>query len=344
MDSFYDEVVERLNDELNRRALKQADLITLCQSVGMPVTQSSISKIFSGKAKPNLYQSAAICKALNISLDFFAWGKDSHCEDFCNPHDSEKLCVSGPELEYYKGFFHFYYLSTASNEDKILHGKLNIEEDNEFYVLNMALDTGEIELQGEPIIKEYKGRILISSALALGAAYLIFKSTLIGEICMICLRHRSYTVKNAECRIGLALTMGAGDVKDPTVHRCLLTRDDLDTNLLEDLRPWLGMISNDISIEKDKFEKIIKEMAVKYPKTKTEFEKTSKYAVFKEVVALSVDELKKHLSVDKNELADFLTMLYQGENAFPNYKVSQSDDMQFFEKMTTVQARKVIHP
>lgn len=340
MDFFYDGVTERLNDELDKRALKQAELIALCQSAGMPVNQSSISKILSGKAKPNLYQLAAISKALNISLDFFIWGKDICCEDFCNSHGSEKLCVSGQELEYYQGLFHFYYLSTASNEDKVLHGRLNIVEDGGFYALNMELDTGETRFKGEPIIKEYKGRVLVSSALALGAVYLIFKSEYIGEICMICLRHRSYTVKNAECRVGLALTMGAGDVKDPTVHRCLLARDDLDTSFLEELRPWLGMIGNDISIEKDKFEKIIKEMVIKYPKTKAEFERTSKYAVSKEVVALSVDELKKRLSLEKNEFVDFLTMLYWEADAIPNYKISQTDDMQFFEKLTAVRAQK----
>lgn len=66
-----------------------------------------------------------------------------------------------------------------------------------------------------------KGCILVSATL--GVAYFIFKNEMIGEMCMICLRHKVYKVKVMECRVGLA------------VHRCLILREKLNNDQLKGL-------------------------------------------------------------------------------------------------------------
>ena len=131
----------------------------------MPISQSDMSKIFSGKKVPNLYQCAAVCKALNMSMDFLVWGEDGHREDFCDTHNAETLHDTGRELKWYLGEYSFYYLSTASSEDKILKGELTIEQGKEFCIARMIINIDKRNEQGEWVYKEYSGRILVSSSL-----------------------------------------------------------------------------------------------------------------------------------------------------------------------------------
>lgn len=136
----------------------------------MPISQSDMSKIFSGKKVPNLYQCAAVCKALNMSMDFLVWGEDGHREDFCDTHNAETLHDTGRELKWYLGEYSFYYLSTASSEDKILKGELTIEQGKEFCIARMIINIDKRNEQGEWVYKEYSGRILVSSSLG-GISY-----------------------------------------------------------------------------------------------------------------------------------------------------------------------------
>lgn len=338
MDKFNKQVIDRVVEELKKRNIEQKELILACKKVGMPISQPDISKIYSAKKSINIYQLTAVCKVLNKPMEFFVMEEDRQRKDFCDPRGAQALVDSGSEVETYKGCFHFYYLSTALGEDKILHGILVIDEKCGYYELGLTLDTGTKDRQGETIIKEYTGRILVSSAL--GGAYLIFKSHAIGEVSMICIRHRNYSVKDMECRIGLVLTISAGEAKEPTAHRCLLIRNELNKDILEEMRPWLRMVSKRICINKDKLEKILTEVASKYPDCQDEIEKIRRTPSVDEV-ELYVDTMKNQLSMKKEEFSYLLSLLYGAANTSENYNVSQFDDVQFYEKLKTVQAFEV---
>ncbi len=329
-------VTERIVKELKQRGIKQVELLKLCESarIRMPISQPDISKIYSGKKTLSLYQFAAVCKVLDMPMDYFVWGEDGNRDDFCNPHDSANLHDSGDELKCYVGQYHLYYLSTAQGEEKILKGVLNIAQEKEFGQVRLEIDTGEVNRRGIQIQKVYEGRILVSSSL--GAAYLIFKNESIGEMCMMCLRHRNYSVKDMECRIGLALTMSAGELKEPTAHRCLVLRDFLDGKQLEELRSWLKLISDSFSIERDLLEKIIEQVKEKHPDYASQLDRVQKSASPKIMSELSSEVLRRQLLLGRNEFVDFLTRLYEQADVNKNYKVSQFDDIRFYDKINSI--------
>ena len=332
--NFDREVTDRIVSELVRRKIKQVELISMCKDVGMPISQPDISRIFSGKKTLSLYQCAAVCKALEMSVDFFLWGEDRHREDFCNPHDAEALRDIGRELKWYLGEYYFYCLSTAQGEDKILKGKLSVEEKKEFYNLRLVLNTGVKDLRGEWICKEYFGRILVS--LSLGVAYLILKNETIGEICMVCIRHRNYNIQDMECRIGLVLTASAGESKEPAAHKALLVRERLSDEQVENLRPWLKLTDDNIRMESSFFQEVLEEAVQKYPAYANQLKRIKEYTLPKEIVDLSAEVLRRQLPMDRNEFVDFLTSLYEKAEVAKNYKISPLDDVRIYEKIVAM--------
>lgn len=332
-DEFKIKITERVIEELKNVGLTQNEFLRLCDNIGISISQSSLSKIYAGGKIPNLAEMTAISKVVGKSIDYFMWGDDCK-EDFCETHNSV-LHNSGEELEIYKGIYNLYYISTAVGENKLLHGILNVQEGQGVFCLELGIHTGETDKEGNRIIKQYVGRILTCSRL--GAAYLIFKSESIGEMCMICLRHRSYsTMEVAECRVGLALTISAGEKKEPVVHRCVLIREELDKERIEKLRPWLNMINDDIRIEKNKWERLIEDLKKRYNGQVEEIEKMEKYALHKEYMELDAGVLQKQLSTGQQAL-EFLSELYKIADNEKNYIILSDDDIRVYKRIVGVE-------
>lgn len=337
MYKFEKQAIDRLVTEISKRGIKQNQLLAMCNEIGMPISQPDISKICSGGKKLNLYQLASLSKALGKSTDYFVWGEDRHYEDFCDPHGSKVLYDNGEELGCYQGRFHCYFLSTALNEDKLIHGTLDIDQLKESYDVRLSLDTGEKDYRGTPILKKYSGRILVSTALS--GAYLIVKSEILGEICMICLRHRHYSLKEAECRLGLVLTISAGEVKEPVAHRCLLVRDELAKDYQEILSPWLHMIGSDvIRIEVGKLDKILEEASEQYPEFADEIKEIKIHALKKQYIDFSVEMMRRQLPLDNRQFVALLSKLYRVSEKIKSHRISQADDICAYTMYTFIQS------
>lgn len=339
MDKFEKEITEKVVNELKKRKIKQIQLIRLCREAGVAISQPDISKLYSGKKALNMHQFAVICKVLKMPMETFVWtDSERRREDFCSLSHSSMLHDAGRELAYYAGKYYFYYLSTASGEDKILKGELLIEEKGGFYVSNLILDTGAADRQGTKIFKKYVGRILVSSSL--GAAYLIFKNEAIGEICTVCFRHRKYSVKSLECRVGLALTMSAGEEKVPTAHRCLLLYEEISEDQIDELRPWLNLIHDNISIEKDTLQRFLEEEIKRNPQYERQIRYIGETAAVREIAELSIENLHRQLPLDRSSYMGFLSSLYRKACLVRNYKVTQSDDVRFFELINSIHEKE----
>lgn len=65
-----------------------------------------------------------------------------------------------------------------------------------------------------------------------------------GEICNLAFRHRAFFVKEVQCRLGLVLTVSAGEVKRPAVHRIFLSRYPISEDILSKISPILKLDSN----------------------------------------------------------------------------------------------------
>ncbi len=334
MDKFDYTISQRIKEEMNRQNIKQCQLVARCAEIGMSVSQSDISKICSGKKSLSAYQLASISKVLGLPMDYLSWGEDKLREDFCDTHNSETLIdgnKSNKEMDYYAGEFHIYYLSTADGEDKILHGVLYVKEQEGFYCLQLDLNTGIKDINNQFIIKTYCGRILASTSL--GAAYFIVKNEKIGEVCMICIRHRIYNTKQAECRMGLSLTVSAGDSKVPTVHRVLLVRQPLSNQVLENICPFMRMAGNDVYIDGEKFEKLLWETIEENPDKSEELKNLLNYTVKKSFYDISVDVLRKQTSLEREAFARFIARIYREAECPVNYKITPADDLRVYESV-----------
>lgn len=339
---FEKEIAGRILEEMKKRGMKQTQFISHCAELGIKISQPDISKILSGKKAPNLYQLAAFGRGLGVSTDYLLFGHETVREDFCDPHYSEYLSdgSSGKVGSEYEGTFQLIFISTAQAEDKLLQGILTISKEQRVYVAKLKLDTGEQDFQGERLYKEYSGRFLVSSSM--GAAYILLKSEKIGEISMICVRHRNYLLKEVECRLGLFLTASAGDVKEPVAGRVLLFRNtliDRVDELMNRLRPWLYLTDDVIKIEKDK--KIMQEWPDDLMEFKDEFGQILERWQPQCYYELSAEMLRRQLSMNRQQFVSFLGWLYENSEIAANVRITNAEDLKAYEGIRSLKNVKI---
>ena len=343
MKEFEKDVAVRILEEMKKRGMKQTQFISRCAELGIKISQPDISKILSGKKAPNLYQLAAFGRGLGVSTDYLLFGQETIREDFCDPHHSEYLSdgSSGKAGSEYEGTFRLMFISTAQAEDKLLRGILKITK-KRVYEAKLKLDTGEQDPQGERLYKEYSGRFLVSSFM--GVAYILLKSEKIGEISMICVRHRNYLLKEVECRLGLFLTSSAGDVKEPVAGRVLLIRDtlpDCSDELLRRMHPWLLLTDDVIKIEKDRIEKIMLEWPDDLIEFKDEFGQILERWQPKCYYELSAEMLRRQLSMNRQQFVSFLGWLYENSEIAANVRITNAEDLKAYEGIRSLKNAKI---
>ena len=282
---YYKLVAQRINNAMQRKEISQSLLLKKCAENGYSMSQSTLSKILQGTTSISLVNAVQICRVLNedigdmLSMDDHDMVYDGSIE----PDAPSHLVYRGdhPAFRAYLGKYHCYFFSTISNEDRILHGTLELKktESGNRCTAFMALETGKKDEEGEPIQKKYEGNLVISTSM--NAAYCTLMSKKIGEICYFIFRYSQINYEKLMCRLAIAITVSAGDNRLPTAHRMLISRKKLE-NILDDyLSGQLHLNGSDILLEpenvkimredpnmpqwfKDNFDKFISETAIQY--------------------------------------------------------------------------------
>ena len=70
-------------------------------------------------------------------------------------------------------------------------------------------------------MKKYEGQFFASP---LGVAYCVLINNEWKELSLISFRHRTFFLKKVKCRAGLAVTISAGEKKEPVVHKLAIYR------------------------------------------------------------------------------------------------------------------------
>lgn len=70
-EDFSSAVWNRVEELIREKKIKQSQLVLKCMENGMPITQPELSKLYNGTKKINLYELAAISKAIDVPADFF---------------------------------------------------------------------------------------------------------------------------------------------------------------------------------------------------------------------------------------------------------------------------------
>lgn len=237
----------RIKAILQERHISQIELTRLCEEHGYKVSQPEISKLYSGKLQLTLYQLSAFSEVLGISTDYLINEK----EIYRRFQVTGQSLVVQPSDDIFHGYLGSYYTmihSTSPFEDKVLYGKISFSPSKKGDVCEayFELNTGERDTKGKPIIKIYRGQLIISKKMSV--AYCILANEEIGEICMIEFRHRSFVIRKAECRVGLALSASSGESKVPVVQKILLSRYPITEEIQQKILPFLKIESEDVLI------------------------------------------------------------------------------------------------
>lgn len=314
----------RIETLIEERKVKQSQLVQLCKEIGMPVTQPELSKLYSRNKKINIYELTAISKALGVSVDFFVSGVAYHKNSLPNGNVPGKLLCRADDEAFssYFGDYYIYYNATTEQEDSIQCGKMTIYEDEEGYCkVELTINVG-IYLNQEKIVKKYEGHMLITTLLS--GAYIIVRNDSIGELCFMIMRYRPFTVKQVECRILLCLTIGAGESKLPTVHRMLISRNELSAEQIRDSRSYLNLYGNAIRIEKNKALEL--KEALDEGAEKQALENLLNLLPERQYYEVSIELLRRHLHLDREKFAVFIANLLSLAETEPYLKIRETDD------------------
>ena len=267
-EDYCEEIVERIKKILERRGISQG---TLAAKSGLG--QSTVSKFLAGDTRVSLIHIAKICRALEIDpgeiLSLVSAGERKESGNEILETWENDMLICDPSHPAFKGYmrdFEVFFNSTISSENKILHGKLSFQSsgNGRYCSAKLVLNTGKKTIDGTPIQKKYRGKMIIS--LSMSACYCVLTEMEIGEICFIVFNHMFLFNEELACRMACVATVSSGGNKRPTMHRLLLSRKELDMENPESddykfVKGQLLLNTSDILIEKSSYEKMKKEEA-----------------------------------------------------------------------------------
>lgn len=318
--------LEEMRKYLIEAALKQnmsqKEILDKCLEAGYEISQSEISRLFSGTVTLSLYQAIAVADVLGISLDDMAAGRNG--KNDLRLQVEGKNFITNPQSEEFKGYlgkYMVYFQSTSQYEECLLQGTLVFEGDNiqKKCIATLVLDTGQRDREGRKKVKRYSGQVIISNSVS--AVYCILASGEIGELCMLELRFRKFNVQEVACKSGLALTVSAGD-RNPTVHRMLISRKKLDADEAWCLVNMLRMESDTISIPAYVLEMLAKRKP-EYEALISEIDRCQRQEMYELNIRTFID---KRMNEDRKQRLELLAELKKRCNVPWMYQNTADDD------------------
>lgn len=224
-DNIHKAILSQIEHSIKTKNLQQAQVLELCRSKGYTLSQSELSRILAGKVTLGAYQVVALCDSLGLEINEVMQLKQSKVNRIEFSAESFITNPRNREMMPYLGTYSVIFRSTDMQDDKILTGRLFIYEEEEAVCqARLSLDTGEQDMQGDAILKKYRGQFFISKQL--GIAYCLLTNNSWGELCLVEFKHRSFLLKQVESRVGLVLTTSSGEKKQPVIHKMLVYREN----------------------------------------------------------------------------------------------------------------------
>lgn len=320
------EIWDRVKNVIKERNISQINLHKMCMEQGFQVSQPEISKLFSGKLQLTLYQLTAFSEVLKLAPDYLLTGR----ERFHGFSLDDSAFVLNPFDDAFGGYLGSYntvFFSTSPYEEKLMHGNLSFRpsDDGDICEAEFILDTGETDGKKHSLKKKYKGQLIISRRL--GVAYCILVNNKMGEFSVIEFRHRSFLIRQAECRLGLVLTTASGETKVPIVHKIFLSRRELDGFTISKVSEFLKMEAGEMIISRSSL-KILAENMPYNLKAVMESAETEEYVVLDE---MSIRKKNKKLS--RREMAEIICKIKEKSIGDFTVRLTENDDEKVFELM-----------
>ena len=280
---YNDRVVENIKKLLVSQKISQNALVDILRNHGLDMNQGTLSKYLSGTAEVQFSVIVKICEVFDISITDFVSERFLYLDmdistdkqvveeslEQADPKDTvlyipklgNKFISNSDDLDF-RGWvqsYWIYFFPTLSNVQEVLKGRLVLSKSEVSGVCEacLTLDTNHTNRDGTPIVKKYTGCAIISTSVH--SLYIILSSEEEGELCMLNMRHFFIRHQNLDCRMASVLTNSAGEGHVPTVHRALISREDIRDKDLALILPQLHLNSSDIVIR----ESALKELSEK---------------------------------------------------------------------------------
>ena len=271
-DQFCEEIIERINFIMNEKRIKQFNLAEISH-----IGQSTLSKLLKGETRLTLQNMYRICKGLDITMEEL-FAEDFDIKSMSSEEErqySERALLNESYLDaqlllrdadhpafrgYVDNKLFFYCFSTVSSEAKsVLEGEIEFKGQGGFCQAELLLYTGRTDIEGNRIVKKYRGEMVIS--MTMGNCYCIMVNKEIGEICTMSFRHFYLFNQDLMCRVATLQSTSSGENKLPVIQRALLSKVKLhvsgeDVSDLTFLRGQLKLNDSAIKIKEEKFQEI----------------------------------------------------------------------------------------
>ena len=227
-----DKTIEKLQRVIEQciedRNLKQKDVLELCTKKGYVLKQSELSRILNRKTTLALYPAIALSDALEIDMSAVLYPNRWRKRKWDIASDAFITDASDQSIKSYLGTYHMLFHSTDAQEAKKLRGRFVLyfqmgEDGLPYCAALLSLDTGEYDDEGEQRFKRYEGQFFISKQ---GVSYCILVNNENGDLSLLTFRDRIFLSGKAQSRMGLAMTIAAGEVKHPVVHKLVIYREN----------------------------------------------------------------------------------------------------------------------
>lgn len=329
-------ILQEIQKQISKRKLKQSDILELCKEKGYMISQSELSRILSRKTSLGLYPAIALADVLGLNLNELLYPERKQASGWKLSPDVFAVHPKDKDIKNYLGTYTTIFHSTDVQEtDKFLFGRLVLyAQDGEngipYCAALFSLDTGETDSKGEPILKKYYGQFLVSRRL--NVAYCLLFNNQWGEVSVIEFRHRSFLFRKVACRLGLVLTVSAGERKIPVAHKFLMYREEQKLNPKQEklLLNMLKMTGKEVYIEEDVLK--MSHTAEVYPTIKEVIDRIPAvpYYVLSPAVLKGID--RKLSDVQLNEL--FSALKADAESPYSLY-IEETDDNAVYETIFT---------
>lgn len=227
-----DKTIEKLQRVIEQciedRNLKQKDVLNLCEKKGYTLKQSELSRILNRKTTLALYPAIALSDALEIDMSEVLYPDRWRRRKWDIASESFITDATDHAIKSYLGTYHMLFHSTDAQEVKKLRGRFALysqigADGLPYCAALLSLDTGEYDDEGNQIFKRYEGQFFISKQ---GVSYCILVNNENGDLSLLTFRDRLFLSGKAQSRMGLAMTIAAGELKHPVVHKLAIYRED----------------------------------------------------------------------------------------------------------------------
>lgn len=232
---------------MNEKRISQKELLQKIGVYSDAFSQSTLSKILSGKQTMTVNNLEIFSKALEVPINLFFEEEDKL---FFLQNEVEGFWVETQKnaniFKGYLGTYNIYFFAPSQTErGQVLSGKLNLLSKDNVCCANLKIFIANDQQGGVTVgkSKEYFGQMIISKTME--SAYIIVMNPQLGDLGTIVFRYRRFRSENLEIRLGLALTSSAGDFNLSTAHYVLISHKEISQEKIKVISNVFMRIGND---------------------------------------------------------------------------------------------------